>query len=44
MSSDKPGFDQALIRDLANILNDTNLTEIEVEQGELRIRVLSTLR
>ncbi|MBE7185026.1 MAG: acetyl-CoA carboxylase biotin carboxyl carrier protein [Methylobacterium mesophilicum] len=40
MSSDKPGFDQALIRDLANILNDTNLTEIEVEQGELRIRVL----
>ncbi len=40
MSTDKPGVDQALIRDLANILNDTNLTEIEVEQGELRIRVL----
>lgn len=40
MSSDKPSVDQALIRDLANILNDTDLTEIEIEQGDLRIRVL----
>jgi acetyl-CoA carboxylase biotin carboxyl carrier protein len=40
MSSDKPGIDQALIRDLANILNDTNLTEIEVEHGDMRVRVL----
>lgn len=28
-----------IIRDLAEILNDTNLTNIEVEQGELRICV-----
>ncbi|PTM98917.1 acetyl-CoA carboxylase biotin carboxyl carrier protein [Mycoplana dimorpha] len=35
----KQGIDQGLIRDLANILNETDLTEIEVEQDELRIRV-----
>ncbi len=39
MSIKKNGIDQQLIRDLAGILNDTNLTEIEIEQGELRIRV-----
>ncbi|PZO80512.1 MAG: acetyl-CoA carboxylase biotin carboxyl carrier protein [Mesorhizobium amorphae] len=49
MSTEKPGqekagpaqsgIDQALVRDLANILNDTNLTEIEVEHGELKIKV-----
>ncbi|PHP68078.1 acetyl-CoA carboxylase, biotin carboxyl carrier protein [Zhengella mangrovi] len=39
MSSKNPGIDQKLIRDLAEILNDTNLSEIEVEQGELRVRV-----
>lgn len=39
MAEKKPGIDQALIRDLANILNDTDLTEIEVEQEDLRIRV-----
>jgi acetyl-CoA carboxylase biotin carboxyl carrier protein len=27
------------VRQLADILNDTSLTEIEVERGELRIRV-----
>ncbi len=27
------------MRELADILNDTDLTEIEIEQGELRIRV-----
>ncbi|MBW8301629.1 MAG: acetyl-CoA carboxylase biotin carboxyl carrier protein [Hydrogenophaga sp.] len=32
-------MDQALIRDLANILNDTDLSEIEVEQDDIRIRV-----
>ncbi|MGL4490773.1 MAG: acetyl-CoA carboxylase biotin carboxyl carrier protein [Rhizobiaceae bacterium] len=32
-------IDQGLIRDLAGILNDTDLTEIEVEQGDLRVRV-----
>ena len=39
MADRKTGIDQALIRDLANILNDTDLTEIEVEQDDLRIRV-----
>jgi acetyl-CoA carboxylase biotin carboxyl carrier protein len=33
------GIDQQLIRDLAGILNDTNLTEIEVEFGDLKLRV-----
>ena len=32
-------IDQSIIRDLAAILKETDLTEIEVEQGELRIRV-----
>lgn len=35
----KPGIDPKLIRQLADILNDTELTEIEVAQGELHIRV-----
>lgn len=42
MSDDKhknQGIDAGLIRSLADILNETDLTEIEVEQGELRIRV-----
>ena len=39
MAEKKPGIDQALIRDLANILKETDLTEIEVEQDTLRIRV-----
>ncbi|CAM1640093.1 Biotin/lipoyl attachment [Bartonella apihabitans] len=33
------GVNKDLIRDLAEILNDTNLSDIEVEQGDLRIRV-----
>ena len=32
-------IDTALVRQLADILNDTSLSEIEVERGELRIRV-----
>jgi acetyl-CoA carboxylase biotin carboxyl carrier protein len=39
MAERKTGIDQGLIRDLANILNETDLTEIEVEQDALRIRV-----
>ncbi|MCO6385950.1 MAG: acetyl-CoA carboxylase biotin carboxyl carrier protein [Aliihoeflea sp.] len=39
MSTKKAGVDQQLIRELAGILNDTNLSEIEVEQDDLRIRV-----
>jgi acetyl-CoA carboxylase biotin carboxyl carrier protein len=32
-------FDVGLVRDLADVLNETGLTEIEVERGDLRIRV-----
>lgn len=32
-------IDTALVRQLADILNDTSLTEIEVERGDLHIRV-----
>nr|WP_306266837.1 acetyl-CoA carboxylase biotin carboxyl carrier protein [Pararhizobium sp. IMCC3301] len=38
MSKDSK-IDQELIRELAVILNETDLTEIEVEQGDLHIRV-----
>ena len=34
-----PPLDQKTIRDLAGLLNETGLTEIEYETGEVRIRV-----
>ena len=39
LKNDAVEIDAALVRQLADILNDTSLTEIEVERGELRIRV-----
>jgi acetyl-CoA carboxylase biotin carboxyl carrier protein len=39
MTTKKTGIDQQLIRDLAGILNETNLTEIEVELDALKVRV-----
>ncbi|WP_309092268.1 acetyl-CoA carboxylase biotin carboxyl carrier protein [Phenylobacterium sp.] len=36
-------FDAGLVRKLADILTDTGLSEIEVEHGELKIRVAKTL-
>jgi acetyl-CoA carboxylase biotin carboxyl carrier protein len=39
MPGKKNDIDQQLIRDLAGILNDTNLTEIEVESDDFRVRV-----
>lgn len=39
MTTKKTGVDQQLVRDLAGILNETNLTEIEVELNDLKIRV-----
>jgi acetyl-CoA carboxylase biotin carboxyl carrier protein len=39
MPAQKGGIDQALIRDLAKLLDETGLTEIEVEQNGLRLRV-----
>jgi acetyl-CoA carboxylase biotin carboxyl carrier protein len=35
----KPGIDAAAIRELAALLTETGLTEIEVEQGGTRLRV-----
>jgi acetyl-CoA carboxylase biotin carboxyl carrier protein len=36
-------FDPDLVRDLATLLAETDLTEIEVEKGDLRIRVARTI-
>jgi acetyl-CoA carboxylase biotin carboxyl carrier protein len=45
--SDKPGgtmqVDTELVRKLAEMLNETQLTEIEVEDGERKIRVARTI-
>jgi len=44
MSDKKPtNVDPGLVRELASILNDTGLSEIEVEHGELRLRLARTL-
>jgi acetyl-CoA carboxylase biotin carboxyl carrier protein len=39
MANRNTGIDKVMIRDLAEILNETDLTDIEIEQGDLRIRV-----
>jgi acetyl-CoA carboxylase biotin carboxyl carrier protein len=39
MSDKKPIVDQSLIRELAALLNETGLTEIEIERDDTRIRV-----
>ena len=36
-------IDPDLVRELAAILDDTGLSEIEVEHGELRLRIARTL-
>lgn len=36
-------FDPKLVRELADILRETELTEIEVERGDLRLRVARNL-
>jgi acetyl-CoA carboxylase biotin carboxyl carrier protein len=38
MANEHP-IDPELVRELANLIAETNLTEIEVEKGDLRIRV-----
>ncbi|MBO6755518.1 MAG: acetyl-CoA carboxylase biotin carboxyl carrier protein [Roseibium sp.] len=43
MSKDNNKFDTDLIRNLAVLLDETNLSEIELEQGDLRIRVARQL-
>jgi acetyl-CoA carboxylase biotin carboxyl carrier protein len=42
MAKEKP-FDPELVRELASLINETDLTEIEVEKGDLRIRVARTI-
>ncbi|MCC5995089.1 MAG: acetyl-CoA carboxylase biotin carboxyl carrier protein [Oceanicaulis sp.] len=39
----RPQSDTKFVRELAKILNDTDLTEIEVERGDLKIRVAREL-
>ena len=39
MSDDKPAIDKQLIRELAELLDETGLTEIEIEREGLRVRV-----
>lgn len=39
MATKKTSIDQGLIRDLAELLTETDLSEIEVEQDDLRIRL-----
>ena len=36
-------FDPDLVRELAGLIADTDLTEIEVEKGDLRIRIVRAL-
>lgn len=43
MSDKKQGVDPSLVRELAAILADSGLSEIEVEHGELRLRLARTL-
>ena len=42
MAKDNP-FDPDLVRELATLIAETDLTEIEVEKGDLRIRVARTV-
>ncbi len=43
MAKDKHDIDQELIKDLAELINETDLSEIEVEKGDLRIRLTRQL-
>ena len=38
-AKDKDGAERALIRDLASLLNETGLSEIEIEKEGLKVRV-----
>jgi acetyl-CoA carboxylase biotin carboxyl carrier protein len=38
-SKDRETLDKGLIRDLAQLLNETGLTEIEIEKDDLKVRV-----
>jgi acetyl-CoA carboxylase biotin carboxyl carrier protein len=38
-----PSVDTKLVRELADVLNKTGLTELEIERGDLRIRLTKTV-
>src|SRR5262245_31804075 len=38
-TSEREGFDREIIRELADLLNETGLSEIEIEHDGLRVRV-----
>jgi acetyl-CoA carboxylase biotin carboxyl carrier protein len=38
-NKDRDALDKGLIRDLAQLLNETGLTEIEIEKDDLKVRV-----
>ena len=40
MKTNKPAIDPALVREIANLLSESDLTEIEVQREDLRIRVV----
>ena len=42
MAAKKQTIDQGLIKDLANLLTETDLSEIEVEQDDFRVRLSRT--
>jgi len=42
MAAKKTSIDQDLIKDLANLLTETDLSEIEVEQDDFRVRLSRT--
>lgn len=43
MASDKMAIDSKLVRELAELLGETGLSEIEVEDGDRKIRVARTM-
>jgi acetyl-CoA carboxylase biotin carboxyl carrier protein len=43
-AGDKPTAEHQLIRDLAALLNETGLSEIEIEKSGLKVRVARTLQ
>jgi acetyl-CoA carboxylase biotin carboxyl carrier protein len=44
MATEKDSAEQKLIRDLAALLNETGLSEIEIEKAGLKVRVARTLQ
>jgi acetyl-CoA carboxylase biotin carboxyl carrier protein len=43
-SSEREGFDREIIRELAELLNETGLSEIEIEHEGLRVRVARAIQ